>query len=165
MSSEQILNLTKETRDLIPNIPICVTIPHTLLLSEQIRLAILLEKSGVSIIQTEGYSTKDNIDSKNCSLLKSMTNASSAISSTYALTCFVNTPIIAASGTNSLSAPAAFPYGASVVGIGSAVSNYDIIHNMAMYIYEIVCSITAFSNKPVIVPQLCQMDHIDYMTC
>nr|YP_010196725.1 hypothetical protein LKZ11_pgp154 [Gracilaria cliftonii]UAD84529.1 hypothetical protein [Gracilaria cliftonii] len=46
-SSQQILNLAKETRNLMPNIPICVTIPHTFLLSEQIHLAILLEKIGV----------------------------------------------------------------------------------------------------------------------
>nr|YP_009732176.1 hypothetical protein [Gracilaria spinulosa]QHS70738.1 hypothetical protein [Gracilaria spinulosa] len=60
-SSEQILNLAKQTKKIIPNIPICVTIPHILLLSQQICLAGLVETIGVSLIQTESYSTKNNI--------------------------------------------------------------------------------------------------------
>nr|YP_009346915.1 hypothetical protein [Gracilaria firma]APR74450.1 hypothetical protein [Gracilaria firma] len=163
-SFEQILNLTKETKDLIPDIPICVTIPHTLLLADQIRLAILLEQMGVSVIQTEGYLTKDTINLKNFSLMKSIINASSAISSTYAISRFVNIPIIASSGINSLSASAAFSYGASIVGIGSAVSNYNTITDMAIYIHEVVSSITSPYNKSIIVPQLCNIDPTYHVT-
>jgi hypothetical protein len=46
--------MTVETRKLLPNIPLSVTVPHTLSLSEQVTLAIALEGCGADIIQTEG---------------------------------------------------------------------------------------------------------------
>nr|YP_010197338.1 hypothetical protein LK222_pgp151 [Gracilaria domingensis]UAD85345.1 hypothetical protein [Gracilaria domingensis] len=61
--------------------------------SEQIRLAVLLEKIGVSIIQTEGYSTKNNSYNRNCSIITSMNNASSTISSSYVMSKYVDIPI------------------------------------------------------------------------
>nr|YP_010197951.1 hypothetical protein LK227_pgp151 [Gracilaria multipartita]UAD86367.1 hypothetical protein [Gracilaria multipartita] len=164
-SSEQILNLAQETRELMPNIPICVTIPHTLLLSEQIRLAVLLEKIGVSLIQTEGYSTKNSMQHRSSSIMTSMTNASSTISSSYVLSKYINIPIIVASGINCLSATIAFSYGASAIGIGSAVSKYDTVYDMAMYIHEIVCSIKAYSNKSIASPHLFRVNDINYINC
>nr|UAD87766.1 hypothetical protein [Gracilaria textorii] len=162
-SSEQILNLAKEARELMPNTPICVTIPHTLLLSEQIRLAVLLENIGVSLIQTEGYSTKNSIYYQSSSIMTSMANASSAISSSYVMSKYIDIPIIAASGINCLSAPIAFSYGASAIGIGSAISKYDIVYDMAMYIYEIICSIEASSNKSIASPHLFHINNINYI--
>nr|YP_010198564.1 hypothetical protein LK037_pgp125 [Gracilaria pacifica]UAD86980.1 hypothetical protein [Gracilaria pacifica] len=163
-SSDQILSLAQETKELIPNIPICVTIPHTLLLSEQIRLAVLLNEIGVSIIQTEGYSTKNHMNFERSKILTSMNNASSAISSTYAISKYVDIPIIAASGINCLSASAAFSYGASIVGIGSAVSKYHTIHDMAMHIYEIVCSRINCYDKFMAKHYLFDFNDIDYIT-
>lgn len=53
-SSEDILNLTKETRRLLPDVVLSVTVPHVLSLAEQIDLAMKLENCGADIIQTEG---------------------------------------------------------------------------------------------------------------
>ena len=53
-SEEKILNLTKETKDFLPNIPLSVTVPHTLPIDRQVDLAIKLVFEGADIIQTEG---------------------------------------------------------------------------------------------------------------
>jgi len=53
-SDEKVLNITKETRDLFPNIPLSVTVPHTMPIDKQVDLAIKLVEEGVDIIQTEG---------------------------------------------------------------------------------------------------------------
>ena len=53
-SDNEILKLTKETRDLLPNSPLSVTVPHTIPLDKQVNLAIKLVDEEVDIIQTEG---------------------------------------------------------------------------------------------------------------
>ncbi|MBA0778753.1 hypothetical protein Gotri_006574 [Gossypium trilobum] len=53
-SPEQILKLTKETRSNLPSVTLSVTVPHTLSLPDQVKLAEMLEKEGVDVIQTEG---------------------------------------------------------------------------------------------------------------
>ncbi|GKC71434.1 putative aldolase-type TIM barrel containing protein, partial [Tanacetum coccineum] len=49
-----ILNLTMETRRRLPLVTLCVTVPHTLSLSDQAKLAKHLEQEGADIIQTQG---------------------------------------------------------------------------------------------------------------
>ncbi|GKA82890.1 DUF561 domain-containing protein [Tanacetum coccineum] len=53
-SAIQILNLTMETRRRLPLVTLCVTVPHTLSLSDQAKLAKHLEQEGADIIQTQG---------------------------------------------------------------------------------------------------------------
>ena len=53
-TAADVIAMTIETRKLLPNIPLSVTVPHTLSLSEQVTLAIALEGCGADIIQTEG---------------------------------------------------------------------------------------------------------------
>ncbi|PHT53649.1 hypothetical protein CQW23_08111 [Capsicum baccatum] len=48
-----ILNLTRETKRLLPSVILSVTVPHTLSLPDQVKLAEQLELEGVDIIQTE----------------------------------------------------------------------------------------------------------------
>nr|QCI09029.1 hypothetical protein [Inkyuleea mariana] len=150
-SPSQIYQLAKKTKSLINNIDICVTIPHTLILSDQIKLAINLQNLGINVLQTEGLSTKKNIFNKDSNLqddiiFNSANKASSALSSTYAMANVVNIPIITSSGINSLSAPIAMCYGASAVGIGSALNHYKTIYQMSNYINEIVSSVS-YQNK------------------
>ena len=52
-SSSQILKLAKLTRSLIRDKDICVTVPHTLNLYDQIILSKKLEDLGINILQTE----------------------------------------------------------------------------------------------------------------
>ena len=40
-SDKKVLNITKETRDLLPNFPLSVTVPHTLPFDKQVDLAYL----------------------------------------------------------------------------------------------------------------------------
>ncbi|KAL2925321.1 Uncharacterized protein RDABS01_007257 [Bienertia sinuspersici] len=49
-----ILKLTKETKQILPNMTLSVTVPHTLSLPEQAKLAELLQEEGADVIQTEG---------------------------------------------------------------------------------------------------------------
>nr|QCI08505.1 hypothetical protein [Spermothamnion repens] len=152
LSSKDILNLALETRYLIPDKDICVTIPHYLSLFEQITLAKKLEKIGVNIIQTEAYSTKIN----NCSnyqdkifnndhVYSSAQLASASLSSTHVISKSVNIPVLTSSGINSISSSLAFIYGASGIGIGSAILKYKSVYSMYKYIKEIMYMI---SNKP-----------------
>ena len=53
-SDEKVFNITKETRDLLPNVPLSVTVPHTMPNYKQVDLAIKLVEESVDIIQTEG---------------------------------------------------------------------------------------------------------------
>lgn len=50
----QIVNMTKETKRLLPSTVLSVTVPHTLSLPDQVKLAEQLEVEGADIIQTEG---------------------------------------------------------------------------------------------------------------
>ena len=38
-SEEKVLNLTKETKDILPNVPLSVTVPHTIPIDRQVDLA------------------------------------------------------------------------------------------------------------------------------
>ena len=142
LSSAQILAMAKQVRTLFPFIDICVTIPHTLTLEQQVILASQLEKIGVNIIQTEGkliHSIND-IDNDKSNLYSSVCCASLALSSVYYLSKSINIPIIASSSINSVNASLALAYGASGIGIKSAISDLSGIKQMSSYINEIICS-------------------------
>lgn len=143
-SAQQILELAQETIHLVKNKIICVTIPHNLLLSEQSELSLKLQELGIQMFQTEGSSTKIliNDSNDNNNILNSTTRASAALSSTYTLSQYVQVPIISASSMNLLSSPIAMYYGASVVGIGSALKKYKNISDIANYINAIVSCIS-----------------------
>ena len=142
LSSEQIVAMANQIRTLFPYIDICVTIPHTLQLEQQVILALQLEKIGVNIIQTEGKLIQSNndIDNDKNNLYSSICRASLALSSVYYLSKSINIPIIASSSINSVNAPIALAYGASGIGIKSAISDLSCINQMSSYINEIICS-------------------------
>ena len=48
-SDEKVLNITKETRDLLPDVPLSVTVPHTMPIDKQVDLAIKLVEEGVDL--------------------------------------------------------------------------------------------------------------------
>ena len=52
--AEDVLALTAQTRQLLPDITLSVTVPHILALDEQAQLAEALVAAGADIIQTEG---------------------------------------------------------------------------------------------------------------
>lgn len=137
-SENQVLEMTKELITKTPGSTICVTIPHTLNFSTQIRLAQQLEHLGVDLIQTEGISTKANSFNY---LDQSICNASAALSGTYVFSKYVSIPIISSSGINSLTAPMAISYGASGVGIGSFLNTFSNSKELSSNIQSIVSSL------------------------
>jgi len=155
-SSSKILKLAIETRQLIPYKDICVTIPSTLTLLQQIDLAQQLENIGINILQTEGYNIKystqnsaniiNKYKNKLDDLSKYIDIAKTTLSSTYVISRFVNIPIITSSKINSLSSSIASLYGASGVGLGTFVSSQSSLKKRALYINEISSAIN-LNNK------------------
>nr|QVY58133.1 hypothetical protein [Eucheuma denticulatum] len=138
-SYDQIINIAQETKSLLQNINICVTVPHYLLLEQQVKLARHLKQIGINCIQTEGWMAKSH-NKNNSAIFRSITNSSSALSSSYAINNSIDIPIIAASGINSTSAPIAISYGASGVALGSVLNNFKSITAISSYIREVIDS-------------------------
>nr|YP_010925902.1 putative tryptophan synthase alpha subunit [Neoporphyra seriata]WKD84134.1 putative tryptophan synthase alpha subunit [Neoporphyra seriata] len=137
-SHKEIMEISQDIRNLLPDTTLCVTIPHMLCIEEQIKLTHNLKDIGVDIIQTEGKSTSF---SKNSDLSGVIQKAASTCSSTYAISQNSNMPIVSASGISSLTTPISFLYGASCIGVGNNIRQLNNITSMVMYIYEIKTAI------------------------
>ena len=131
-SEEKILNLTKETKDFLPNTPLSVTVPHTLPIDKQVDLAIKLVFEGVDIIQTEG----GKIANPNSSGIQGFLEKSvPTLAATYAIfnefeKQSIAIPIMSASGLSEVTCPLAVSCGASAVGVGSVVNKLDDLISM-----------------------------------
>ena len=131
-SEEQVLSLTKETKDLLPNIPLSVTVPHTISLDKQVDLAIKLIQEGADIIQTEGGTS-----SKPCSpgIQGLFEKAVPTLAATFAIKQefikqAIDNPIMCASGLSQTTCPLAISSGASAVGVGSVINKLDSLIGM-----------------------------------
>ena len=131
-SDEKVLNLTKETKELLPNIPLSVTVPHTMPIDKQVDLAIKLVGEGADIIQTEGgKNSNPTISGIQGFFEKSLPT----LSATYAINQefkkqSINIPIMSASGLSEITSPLAIACGASAIGVGSAVNKLDTLVSM-----------------------------------
>ena len=137
-SSREIMEISQNTRERLPETTLCVTIPHILCIEEQIKLTQDLQNIGVDIIQTEGKSTSF---SKQGDLSGIIQKSASTCSSTYAISKNINIPIISASGISALTSPISFLYGASCIGISTNIKRLNNVASMVMYIYEIKTAI------------------------
>ena len=131
-SPKQILDLTKETKDLLPEIPLSVTVPHNIPLDKQVDLSVKLFHEGVTIIQTEGGTSSMPYSAGIKGLIE---KATPTLSSTYAIKtefarCSIDMPIMSASGLSEVSAPLAIASGASAVGVGSAINKINDLLSM-----------------------------------
>ena len=131
-SDEKVLNLTKETRDLLPNVPLSVTVPHTMPIDKQVDLAIKLAQEGVDIIQSEGGTSSSPYSS---GIQGFFEKSVPTLAATYAIyqefkKQSVNIPIMSASGLSQVTCPLAISCGASAVGVGSAVNKLDDLISM-----------------------------------
>ncbi|CAM9121788.1 unnamed protein product [Heterosigma akashiwo] len=118
-SAEEVLEMARKTRALLPNIPMAVTVPHTLELSEQAELAVALEAAGADVIQTEG---KYNIAPSKGGIQGAMEKAVPTLAAARTLSAAVGVPVLAASGLSEVTAPLALAAGARGVGVGAAVN-------------------------------------------
>ncbi|NP_001393482.1 uncharacterized protein LOC100191573 isoform 2 [Zea mays] len=121
-SSEQILKLTRETRKMLPDITLSVTVPHTLSLPDQMRLAELLEEEGADIIQTEGGKCSSPTKPGVLGLIE---KATPTLAAAYSISRAVSIPVMCSSGLSSVTAPMAVTAGAAGVGVGSAINKLN----------------------------------------
>ena len=126
-SEEKVLNLTKETKDILPNVPLSVTVPHTIPIDRQVDLAMKLVFEGADIIQTEGGKSSRPYNSGVQGLLE---KSVPTLAATFAINKefekqSIHTPIMSASGLSEVTCPLAVSCGASAVGVGSIVNKLD----------------------------------------
>ncbi|MBA0627476.1 hypothetical protein Godav_004987 [Gossypium davidsonii] len=137
-SPEQILKLTKETRRNYPSITLSVTVPHTLSLPDQVKLAEMLEKEGVDVIQTEGG--KCSTPSKS-GVLGLIEKATPTLAAAYSISRAVKIPVMCSSGLSAVTAPMAITAGAAGVGVGSAVNKLNDVIAMVAEVRSIAESL------------------------
>lgn len=118
----EVMQLTRETRALLPDITLSVTVPHILALDEQVHLAEELVKLGADIIQTEGGTSSNPVHAGTLGLIE---KAAPTLAAAYEISRAVSVPVLCASGISSVTAPMAIAAGAAGVGVGSAVNRLD----------------------------------------
>jgi len=126
-SADEVMSLAVESRRLLPEIVLSVTVPHILPLDSQAQLALDLVNEGVDLIQTEGGTSSHPISPGTLGLIE---KASPTLAGTFAIASALkesqnNVPIICASGLSEVTVPMAISVGATGVGIGSAVNKLN----------------------------------------
>ena len=118
----EVLELTRETRSLFPNITLSVTVPHILTLDKQVQLAIELVAVGADIIQTEGGTSAQPVHAGTLGLIE---KAAPTLAAAFEISRAVSIPVLCASGISNVTAPLAIGAGAAGIGVGSAVSQLN----------------------------------------
>ncbi len=117
--AEEVLELTRRTRALLPQVVLSVTVPHVLSLDLQEQLAIDLQAAGADLIQTEGGTSARPFSPGALGLIE---KAAPTLAAAHALSRVVELPVLCASGLSAVTLPMAIAAGASGVGVGSAVN-------------------------------------------
>jgi Protein of unknown function (DUF561) len=120
--AEEVLALTRETRALLPEITLSVTVPHILQLDQQVQLAEELVKAGADIIQTEGGTSSQPTHPGTLGLIE---KAAPTLAAAYEISRVVSVPVLCASGISNVTAPLAIASGAAGVGVGSAINQLN----------------------------------------
>ncbi|MEM7726693.1 MAG: DUF561 domain-containing protein [Cyanobacteria bacterium P01_A01_bin.45] len=120
--ASEVLALTRETRALLPEVTLSVTVPHILTLDKQVHLAEELVKSGADIIQTEGGISTHPTHPGTLGLIE---KAAPTLAAAYEISRTVSVPVLCASGISNVTAPLAIASGAAGVGVGSAVNQLN----------------------------------------
>ncbi|KAH7844981.1 hypothetical protein Vadar_033852 [Vaccinium darrowii] len=146
-SPKQILDLTKETRRILPSVALSVTVPHTLSLPDQIKLAEQLEQEGVDIIQTEGGKCSN---ATNAGVLGLIEKAAPTLASAYSISRAIKIPVMCSSGLSAVTAPMALTAGAAGVGVGSAVNKLNDVVAMIAEVRSIADSLGISSDRQTV---------------
>ncbi|MEA5443826.1 DUF561 domain-containing protein [Cyanobium gracile] len=118
----EVLELTRQTRELLPETVLSVTVPHTLPLDGQERLAVDLVAAGADLIQTEGGTSSRPLSAGALGLIE---KAAPTLAAAHAISRAVAVPVLCASGLSAVTVPMALAAGAAGVGVGSAVNRLD----------------------------------------
>jgi hypothetical protein len=120
--AEEVLALTRQTRQLLPDVVLSVTVPHVLPLDQQQQLAIDLAAAGADLIQTEGGTSARPFSPGVLGLIE---KAAPTLAAAHAISRAVEIPVLCASGLSAVTLPMAIAAGAHGVGVGSAVNRLD----------------------------------------
>ncbi|KAG8470563.1 hypothetical protein KFE25_008984 [Diacronema lutheri] len=141
-SAQQVEDLTRRTRELLPDIPLSVTIPHTLPIDQQVALAEALLAYSVDVIQTEG-----GMGAKPFSpgVLGMIEKAAPALAAAHEISRCVGSRahVMAASGISDVTAPLALAAGADGVGVGSAINKLGDAIAMSFAVRRLVDAMDA----------------------
>jgi hypothetical protein len=120
----EVLDLTRRTRALLPEVVLSVTVPHVLPLDQQEQLAVDLVAAGADLIQTEGGTSAKPFSAGSLGLIeKAAPTLAAAHSISRALAAAETAvPVLCASGLSAVTLPMAIAAGAAGVGVGSAVN-------------------------------------------
>jgi thiamine monophosphate synthase len=123
--ADEVLELTRRTRALLPEVVLSVTVPHVLPLDQQELLAVDLVAAGADLIQTEGGTSARPFSAGSLGLIEKAAPtlaAAHAISRALAAAGPNPVPVLCASGLSAVTVPMALASGAAGVGVGSAVN-------------------------------------------
>jgi len=122
--ADEVLALTHQTRALLPDVVLSVTVPHVLPMDQQEQLAVDLVAAGADLIQTEGGTSAKPFSAGSLGLIeKAAPTLAAAHSISAALQAAeLAAPVLCASGLSTVTLPMAIAAGASGVGVGSAVN-------------------------------------------
>lgn len=120
--AQEVLELTHQTRSLLPDITLSVTVPHILTLDQQVQLAEDLVQAGADMIQTEGGTSSQPRSAGTLGLVE---KAAPTLAAAYEISRAVSVPVLCASGLSSVTVPMAIAAGASGVGVGSAINQLN----------------------------------------
>jgi hypothetical protein len=141
-SAQEVIDLTVQTRSLLPHITLSVTVPHTLELDQQVQLAVDLVSAGADVIQTEGGTSSQPTHPGTLGLME---KAAPTLAAAFEIARAVSIPVMCASGLSSVTAPLAIAAGASGIGVGSAVNQL----NSEIAMIAVVRSLVEAMHQPI----------------
>ena len=118
----EVLALTRQTRALLPDVVLSVTVPHVLPMDEQEQLAVDLVAAGADLIQTEGGTSAKPFSAGSLGLIE---KAAPTLAAAHSISRAVAVPVLCASGLSAVTLPMAIAAGATGVGVGSAVNRLN----------------------------------------
>jgi hypothetical protein len=128
---------------LLPQVPLSVTVPHTLPLDQQVQLALELAQAGADMIQTEGGTSAQPTHPGTLGLIE---KAAPTLAAAYEISRAVSVPVLCASGLSSVTAPLAIAAGARGLGVGSAVNQLNSELAMIAVVRSLVEAIAKATN-------------------
>lgn len=144
--AEEVLALTHQTRALLPEITLSVTVPHILELDQQVQLAEELVKAGADMIQTEGGISSKPAHPGTLGLIE---KAAPTLAAAFEISRAVSVPVLCASGISSVTAPLAIAAGAAGVGVGSAINQLNSEVAMIAAVRSLVEALATASNRAI----------------
>ena len=118
----EVLELTRRTRELLPEVVLSVTVPHVLPMDQQEQLAIDLVAASADLIQTEGGTSAKPFSAGSLGLIE---KAAPTLAAAHSISRVSEVPVLCASGLSAVTVPMAIAAGAAGVGVGSAVNRLN----------------------------------------